>query len=62
MSNGKIIIMNNLEFFYLSLYYLFNQPFTQVCGKKYSRITIGSSTDGVYEVNDNFKCISLVEE
>ena len=62
MSNGEIIQMNNLESFYPSLYDLFNQTFTQVCGKKYSRITIGSSTDGVYEVNDNFKCIVLVEQ
>ena len=55
MSNGKIIIMNNLEFFYPSLYDLFYQTFTQVYGKKQSKITFGYSINGVYEVNDNFK-------
>ena len=31
---GDVIIMNNLESIYLSLYYLFNQNFTYISGKK----------------------------
>ena len=62
MKVGEIIIMNNLESLYPSLYDLFNQTLTQVCGRKYSRITIGSSTESIFEVNDNFKCIVLVDK
>ena len=61
MKFGDIIIMNNLESIYPSLYDLFNQSFTEVCGKKYARITIGSSTDALFEVDNNFKCIVLVD-
>ena len=35
MRNGNIIVMNNLEPIYPSLYDLFNQTLIQVCGKKY---------------------------
>ena len=49
-----------LESIYPSLYDLFNQSFTQVCGRKYARITIGSSTDTLFEVDKDFKCIVLV--
>ena len=61
MKNGEIIVMNNLESIYPSLYDLFNQTFTNVCGKKYARITIGSSTDQIFEVDNNFKSIVLVD-
>ena len=52
MKFGDIVIMNNLESIYPSLYDLFNQSFTEVCGKKYARITIGSSTDALFSIND----------
>ena len=61
MKNGDIVIMNNLESVYPSLYDLFNQTFTEICGRKYARITIGSSTDALFEVDNNFKCIVLVD-
>ena len=61
MRNGDIIVMNNLESIYPSLYDLFNQTFIDICKKKYARITIGSSTDSLFEVEDNFKCIILVD-
>ena len=61
MKYGEIIVMNNLESIYPSLYDLFNQSFTQVCGRKYARITIGSSTDALFEVDKDFKCIVLVD-
>ena len=61
MKNGEIVVMNNLESIYPSLYDLFNQTFTNVCGKKYARITIGSSTDQIFEVDNNFKSIVLVD-
>ena len=61
MLNGEIIIMNNLESLYPSLYDLFNQTFVYIENKKYARISIGASTDSSFEVNNNFKCIILVD-
>ena len=61
MKYGQIIVMNNLESIYPSLYDLFNQTLTEVCGRKYARITIGSSTDALFEVDKDFKCIVLVD-
>ena len=61
MRNGNIIVMNNLEPIYPSLYDLFNQTFIKICERKYARITIGSSTDSLFEVDDNFRCIILVD-
>ena len=61
MRNGDIIVMNNLEPIYPSLYDLFNQTFIEICKKKYARITIGSSTDSLFEVDEGFKSIILVD-
>ena len=40
MSNGEIILMNNLESFYPSLYDLFNQTLIQVCGKNIKELLL----------------------
>ena len=61
MRNGEIIIMNNLEPIYPSLYDLFNQNFVEICERQYARITIGSSTDSLFQVSQGFKCIVLVD-
>ena len=62
MGEGNLLILKNLESVYPALYDLFNQNFTVVGGKKYARISIGSSNNAYSLVNDNFRCIVNVDE
>ena len=62
MEEGNILVLKDLEVIYPSLYDLFNQNFTSVGGKNFSRIAIGGSNNILAHVNDNFRCIILVEE
>ena len=62
MENGRTLIFKDLETVYPHMYDLFNQNFTVISGKNYSRIAVGSSTNAFCLVHDNFKCIVNVDE
>ncbi len=62
MEQNKILLLSDLDAMYLSLYDLFNQNFTFVSKKNYSRIAMGSANNIFSLVNDGFKCIVLVNE
>ncbi len=61
MEIGETIVLKNLDSIYPSFYDLFNQNFTY-SGKRYVRIALGNSNNIPYEVNEEFKCIILVDE
>ena len=62
MEQNKVLLLTDLEPVYPALYDLFNQNFTVVSDKNYARIAIGSSNNTFSLVNDNFKCIVLVDQ
>ena len=62
MEQNKVLLLSDLESVYPSLYDLFNQNFTVVSEKNYARIALGSSNNTFSLVNDNFKCIVLVDQ
>ena len=62
MEQNKVLLLSDLESVYPSLYDLFNQNFTIVSEKNYARIALGSSNNTFSLVNDNFKCIVLVDQ
>ena len=61
MENGNILILKNLESVYPSLYDLFNQNFTVISKKHYSRLAVGSNTNSFAYVHKDFRCIVNVE-
>ena len=61
MEVGNLLILKDLETVYPHMYDLFNQNFTVLSGKNYSRISVGSSTNAFLFVHDNFKCIVNVD-
>ena len=62
MEQNKVLLLSDLEPVYPSLYDLFNQNFYVVSDKNYARIALGSSNNTFSLVNDNFKCIVLVDQ
>ena len=62
MEQNKVLLLTDLEPVYPALYDLFNQNFTVVSEKNYARIAIGSSNNTFSLVNDDFKCIVLVDQ
>ena len=62
MEQNKVLLLTDLEPVYPALYDLFNQNFTVVSEKNYARIAIGSSNNTFSLVNDDFKCIVIVDE
>ena len=62
MEQNKVLLLTDLEPVYPALYDLFNQNFTVVSDKNYARIAIGSSNNTFSLVNDEFKCIVLVDQ
>ena len=62
IEDGDVIIMNNLESIYPSLYDLFNQNFTYISGKKFARIALGYAHDMSVEVNDNCRIVILIDQ
>ena len=62
METDKILILKDLDSIYPSLYDLFNQNFVKIQDKKYARIALGSRTNSFSQVNDNFRCIIIVDE
>ena len=61
MEQGKVLILNNLEIIYPSLYDLFNQNFKKVGKKNYAKIGFGYRDNSYSLVNDKFKCIVIVD-
>ena len=61
MERGNILILKNLETVYPSMYDLFNQNFTVMGNKNYSRLAVGSNTNTFAYVDKNFRCIVNVE-
>ena len=62
LEKDSILVLKDLESIYPSLYDLFNQNFVKVRAKKYARIALGSQTNSFSEVNNNFRCIVIVDE
>ena len=62
MEKNSILILKDLETIYPSLYDLFNQNFTIVGDKNYARLSLGYSNNTYSLVNDEFKCIVIVNE
>ena len=62
MEEGNILVLKDLQTIYPSLYDLFNQNFISVGWKNFSRIAVGWSNNILAHVNENFRCIILVEE
>ena len=61
MERGNILILNNLETVYPAMYDLFNQNFTVLSNKNYSRLAVGSNTNTFAYVNKDFRCIVSVD-
>ncbi len=61
MKFGNVIVLDNLESIYPSLYDLFNQSFQIVAGKKYSKISLGNLNDVKFEVNKDLRFIILLD-
>ena len=61
METNNILILKNLETVYPSMYDLFNQNFTVMSDKNYSRLAVGSNTNTFAYVNKEFRCIVNVE-
>ena len=55
-----ILILKNLESVYPSLYNLFNQNFSYIGTKKYTRLCNNNNTFSF--INNSFKCIVIVDE
>ena len=62
IEKDTILVLKDFESIYTSLYDLFNQNLVKVRGKKYARIALGSKTNSFSEVNNNFRCIIIVEQ
>jgi len=61
-SEGKIIILSNLDQIYSFFYELFNQNYIIKDGKKYYRISHGANIKKLAYINDNTKFIILVDK
>ena len=62
MEKNCILILKDLETIYPSLYDLFNQNFTVVAEKNYARLSVGYNNNTFSFVNNEFKCILIVDE
>ena len=61
MEKNVVLILKDLESVYPSLYTLFNQNFTIIGDKNYARLSVGYSNNSFSLVNNEFKCIILVD-
>ena len=62
MSEDKVMILKNLTSMYPSLYDLFNLNFKRVGNSNYARIALGNSNTQNYFVNENFRCIVILDK
>ena len=61
METGNLVILKDLEAVYPLMYDLFNQNFTAIKGKNYSRLNAGNSANIFSLVDDKFRCIVNVD-
>ena len=59
--NDIVLVLQNLESIYPSLYDLFNQNFKKIGDRKYTRIALGYSNSMYQPVNQKLRCIILVD-
>ena len=62
MSKDNVMILKNLTSMYPSLYDLFNQNFKKIGNSNYARIALGDSNTQNYFVDENFRCIVLLDK
>lgn len=62
MEQPQVLILKDLDDIYGSLYDMLNQNYTIVKGQKHCRVALGPFSNPTCEVNDNFKCIVIIEE
>ncbi|OUM66214.1 hypothetical protein PIROE2DRAFT_59532 [Piromyces sp. E2] len=62
MGNNNVMLLMNLTPIYPSLYDLFNQNFGTIGNNNYARISLGNSNTQNYLVDDNFKCVILLDK
>ena len=61
MEKKEVLMLQSFDYIYPSLYDLFNQNYTEIGGKKNARIALGTSNNSSSFVNDNFRCIILLD-
>jgi len=61
MSQNNVMILKNLTGLYPSLYDLFNQNFRKVGESNYARIALGNSNTQNYLVNNDLRCVILLD-
>lgn len=62
MEQPQVLILKDLDDIYGSLYDMLNQNYTIVQGKKHCRVALGPFSNPTCEVNDEFKCIVIIDE
>jgi len=62
MSQDNVMILKNLTRLYPSLYDLFNQNFRKVGECNYARIALSNSNTQNYFVNNDFRCVILLDK
>ena len=62
MEQEKLLIINKLNQIYPCLYDLFNKNFTEIGGKNYCRIEVGTANNPLALVHKNFKCIVVMDQ
>ena len=62
MESGSVLVLKDLDNIYGSLYDMLNQNYTEVGHKKNCRIALGPYSNPMCQVDNNFRCIVLVDE
>ena len=62
IEQNKILILKDFEDIYINLYDLFDKNFTIINTKKYARIAFDDKKEIFSLINDDFKCIILINE
>lgn len=62
MEQPQVLILKDLDDIYGSLYDMLNQNYSIVQGKKHCRVALGPFSNPTCEVNDDFKCIVVIDE
>ena len=62
MEKGEIIILKDMEILYPKFYDLFNQNLQKYGNSLYARIVLDSTTNERHIVNDEFRCIILLNK
>ena len=62
LEKDSILVLKDLDTIYPSLYELFNQNFLTIQGKNFARISYGNNNYTYSFVNEEFKCVILMDE